>query len=256
MPTNEKYLAAFEEDCTYHVYNRTNNKELLFRSDENREFFLQQFSNYLNPFVEVFCYCLLPNHFHFMIRVKSATSIKDYLQSLPDKELKGIHKIYLADPEVTPLAEHNPELKVSPLTPTIHDLIEYQFHRFFTSYAMAFNRRFNRTGNLFQRSFKRVQIEKDNQFTQTIIYIHANPLKHKITNDFTVYPWSSYGSIIAQSEVSPLAKERGSAKGDTSFVGPAAAKELVDWFGNTDRFIRDHKELSQFYRDVDSYIED
>jgi putative transposase len=171
MPINEKYLAVFEEDYTYHIYNRTNNKELLFRSDDNREFFLQQFSNYLNPFIDVFCYCLLPNHFHFMIRVKSATSIKRYLQSLPDKELKGVHRKYLGK-EMTSLAKPSAGQKMSSL-PTVHDLIEFEFRRFFISYSMAFNRVFNRTGNLFSRSFKRVQIEKDNQFTQAIIYLHS-----------------------------------------------------------------------------------
>jgi hypothetical protein len=42
----------------------------------------------------------------------------------------------------------------------------------------------------------------------------------------------------------------------SSFVSPNAAKELIAWFGNTERFIRDHATLSQYYRDVDSAIEE
>ena len=39
MPIPEKYLADFDENGIYHVYNRTNNMERLFLSDENRHFF-------------------------------------------------------------------------------------------------------------------------------------------------------------------------------------------------------------------------
>jgi hypothetical protein len=134
MSIHAKYLAVFEEDCTYHIYNRTNNKELLFRSDDNCELFLRQYCNYLNSFIDVYCYCLLPNHFHFMIRVKSATPTKEHLQSL--------HRKYIADKKVTPL-------------------IESAFRRFITFDSMAFNRRFNCTSNLFQRQFKWVVVDRN-----------------------------------------------------------------------------------------------
>ena len=40
MPIPNKYLADFEEDSIYHIYNRTNNKEKLFLSDDNRVYAL------------------------------------------------------------------------------------------------------------------------------------------------------------------------------------------------------------------------
>ena len=46
----DKFLANFPEDSIYHVYNRTNNKELLFKTDENRLFFLREYAKYLEPF--------------------------------------------------------------------------------------------------------------------------------------------------------------------------------------------------------------
>jgi hypothetical protein len=42
MPIPEKYIADFEEGEIYHVYNRTNNREQLFLTDENRSFFLRR----------------------------------------------------------------------------------------------------------------------------------------------------------------------------------------------------------------------
>lgn len=41
MPIPDKYLANFEENSIYHVYNRTNNKEKLFLSEENILFFFK-----------------------------------------------------------------------------------------------------------------------------------------------------------------------------------------------------------------------
>ena len=35
MPVNKKYTAVFEFDKIYHIYNKTNNRELLFRTNEN-----------------------------------------------------------------------------------------------------------------------------------------------------------------------------------------------------------------------------
>ena len=78
----DKFVANFAEDITYHVYNRTNNKELLFRLDENRLFFLRQYAKYLEPYLDTFCWALLPNHFHFLVRIKSNENIKNYLKTI------------------------------------------------------------------------------------------------------------------------------------------------------------------------------
>ena len=41
MGVPSKYKAEFNEHGYYHVYNRTNNKELLFKTDDNRLYFLK-----------------------------------------------------------------------------------------------------------------------------------------------------------------------------------------------------------------------
>ena len=101
MPIAEKYLADLTEDNTYHIYNRTNNQELLFRTDENRRFFLQRFTHYLSPYADTYCWCLLPNHFHFLIKVKSAKEIRNWL--LQQEKLKPVEKIYLEGKESSSL---------------------------------------------------------------------------------------------------------------------------------------------------------
>jgi len=54
----------------YHLYNRGNNKERLYFFKGNYDFFLEKYFLYLSPYVDTYCYCLLPNHFHFLIRIK------------------------------------------------------------------------------------------------------------------------------------------------------------------------------------------
>ncbi|MEX0772218.1 MAG: hypothetical protein WD038_03570 [Balneolales bacterium] len=66
---------TFVENSIYHIYNRVNGNENLFREHKNHVFFLNKFSLYLNPVVETYAFCLLPNHFHAMVRVRSKDEI-------------------------------------------------------------------------------------------------------------------------------------------------------------------------------------
>jgi REP element-mobilizing transposase RayT len=217
QPAN--YHADFTENGIYHVYSRTNNKELLFRSDENRLYFLRQYDKYLHPFLDTFCWNLLPNHFHLLVQIKPSEEIKKYLKSLSSELLKPIEKEYLAGKTTT------------------EKLLELEWKRFFNSYSMAFNRQHQRSGNLFHRPFKRLEVEKESHFTQTVVYIHGNAQRHKLCKDFTQHKWSSWHTIISDS---PTKLKR---------------QELLDWFGGKGRFIKIHKELSNYYYDTDLEIE-
>ncbi|MEI9809709.1 MAG: hypothetical protein WDO16_18635 [Bacteroidota bacterium] len=87
------------------------------------------------------------------------------------------------------------------------ELLEQSFKRFFQSYALSFNKAHDRKGNLFYKPFKRVHVAKDSHLTQAVVYIHANPLKHKLIKDFTQYPWSSWQSILSDAPTQLLRKE-------------------------------------------------
>lgn len=53
----------------YHVYNRGNNKEKLFYSNEDYDIFMRKYHQYLDAYIDTYVYCLLPNHFHLLIKV-------------------------------------------------------------------------------------------------------------------------------------------------------------------------------------------
>lgn len=62
-------IIPLEPGKYYHVYNRGNNKEKMFYTSRDYEIFLRKYSTYLGPYVTTYAYCLLPNHFHFLIRI-------------------------------------------------------------------------------------------------------------------------------------------------------------------------------------------
>jgi REP element-mobilizing transposase RayT len=55
------------ENQLYHIYNQGNNRDLIFFKRENYSFFLTKFKKYISPTCKVLSYCLMPNHFHFLI---------------------------------------------------------------------------------------------------------------------------------------------------------------------------------------------
>ena len=213
-------LADFYDGGIFHVYNRTNNKELLFKTDENRLYFLKQYAKYLQPFLDTFCWCLLPNHFHFLVRVKTSKEIKKYLCSLSAEKLNPVEKNYLNDKATAEL------------------LIEFEWKRFFTSYSMAFNKQHNRNGNLFHRPFKRVEVIKESYFTQVIVYIHANAFRHKVCKDFTKYQWSSWQTMLSLNPTN------------------LCRQEILEWFGGLQPFIDAHIGMTEYYYNSDVVIEE
>lgn len=60
------------------------------------------------------------------------------------------------------------------------------------SYASHFNRRYERSGHLFQGRFKSFVIEEEEYLRQLILYLHRNPLRAGIVTRLVDYPWSSY----------------------------------------------------------------
>jgi REP element-mobilizing transposase RayT len=78
------------------------------------------------------------------------------------------------------------------LKQTTNNSISDFMHKLGTSYTMYFNKKYNRTGILFQGRFKSIHIDTDEYLLWLSAYINLNPKLHKITNNLNNYPWSSY----------------------------------------------------------------
>lgn len=221
MSLTEKYHAVFEPGGCYHIYNCTNNRELLFRSDENYFFFLKKYAFYLSPFVETFAYNLLPNHFHMVVKVRSKEAIVKHVMSIQKGVRLKSETVFLEAPEKY-----------------FDELIEAQFHRFFTSYSMAFNKMYGRKGNLFQRAFKRVLVKDDIQMLQTVVYVHANEIKHGISASLTESRFSSYNSHLSNG-FTLLNRE-----------------SVLDLFGGKEAFIKFHQTQTEYYYGAGGLVDD
>jgi putative transposase len=182
----------------YHIYNRGIDGTSIFKEAQNYTFFLQKYGLYLVDVVDTFAYCLLGNHFHFLIRVKDETSLTNFVK------VRNFDKV-----KSTGL--HSPE-----------HLISKQFARLFSSYTQSFNKVYQRTGSLFETPFKRKLIDNDSYFTKVITYIHQNPQNHGLVADFKEYPYSSYHSLLSQSNTK-LKRE-----------------EVLAWFGDADWYQKSH----------------
>jgi len=71
----------FEEEYTYHIYNRSN--DTLFYTRDNYIFFLDKLRKLILPYSDMLAWRLLPNHFNFLLVVKPEdwefSSYRDYL---------------------------------------------------------------------------------------------------------------------------------------------------------------------------------
>jgi len=65
------YHIPLYKDKIYHIYNRGNGNEKIFFAEKNYDYFLRQYKKYLSDYLETFAYCLLINHFHLLVRIKS-----------------------------------------------------------------------------------------------------------------------------------------------------------------------------------------
>jgi REP element-mobilizing transposase RayT len=161
----KKNTATLAPDTYYHIFNRGINKEILFKEKRNYNYFLNKYLKFISPIAKTYAFCLLKNHFHFLICTRSEETLKKFIPEEKDYSSEQI--------------------------------ISLQFSHLFNSYAQAINKRFSRTGGLFETPFRRIEINEEHYLIQLIAYIHLNPLKHGFTKDYVNYLYSSYQLLLA-----------------------------------------------------------
>ena len=213
MAISEQFAAPLIPEEIYHIYNRTNNKESLFLNDRNRSFFLKKYVEYIAPYVTTYAFNLPDNHFHILVRIKSQEKILAQVRKLKYEELTLKEMELLLNPEMGCYCNY---------------FIEWQFLRLFTSYSMAFNKVWNRNGNLFHKPFKRVHVKSDSHFSTALLYIHLNGVKHGLATTLADDEWSSYQHY--KCGVCDLVE----------------IEYAINWFGGKDKFEEYHRQAESF----------
>ena len=145
----------------YHIYNRGINGTDLFITDDNYSWFFELYNKYVDLIADTYAWCLMKNHFHFLVRIKDEEDIQ------PFEPLSGLKTTERVTDLKTPSAVSNPDGGlVKPLfeplsgfktAERVIGLVKgkerkpkpsNQFSHLFNSYAQAFNKTINRYGYL------------------------------------------------------------------------------------------------------------
>ncbi len=165
MLMNTRDHKMFAPGCYYHLFNRGNAKELVFKDEDDYRFYLyrlkenivgQSFGGvgrYVRKVLPegaftLVAYCLMPNHFHLLIRQNSDVPLNELL------------------------------LRVA------------------TSYSKYFNKKYQRVGHVFQDQFKAILVNTDEYLLWLAAYIHANPVTGGLVSKPEDYTWSNYQDLI------------------------------------------------------------
>ena len=157
--------ALLQPDMYYHIYNRGNNRENLFIEERNYPYFLRLYAKHIEPIADTYAYCLLKNHFHFCVKIKTE---EEFMTSW----VSGTKK-----------KNFNPS---------------QGFSNLFNAYAKAINKAYDRTGSLFEERFGRIPVTETAYLETLIFYIHYNPQKHGFVADFRDWQWSSYHALVGK----------------------------------------------------------
>ncbi|MEM1324350.1 MAG: transposase [Bacteroidota bacterium] len=163
----------FETQTIYHLYNQGNKGQEIFFSRSNYLFFLRKARTYLLPHCDILCYCLLPNHFHFLIYVNE-------VERLVKNKKSGLLK-----------------------PRTINDSISIMLR----SYTRAVNESRGESGSLFRQETKAKNGDKEHFITLLgseelffgggdygvicFDYIHENPPKAGLVSQSVEWEFSS-----------------------------------------------------------------
>ncbi len=151
-------------DPVFHVYNRSNDRQALFVDDFNYQYFLKKAITCLKGAAHVVGYCLMPNHFHFLLVAK--------------------HKI---------LVDLSPTNKVLPRLPT--DEISEAIRQLLMGFTKGYNATYNITGSRFQQHTRCKYHHLG--LAHGLAYVHQNPVAANLVSHPSEWGYSSYNEYAA-----------------------------------------------------------
>ncbi|MCC6721226.1 MAG: transposase [Bacteroidia bacterium] len=166
-----------EFDTYYHIFNHANGDDNLFREEKNYPFFLEKYHQHIDPIAKTIAWCLMPNHFHLLVKIKSEAEIASNFSSSSTFLKFGTLE------------------KLDEIEAAKRKFLSKQFSNFFSSYSQAFNKVYNRRGSLFIKNFKRKEILNEDYLRTIIFYIHLNPIKHGFESQLQDWKWTTFKSF-------------------------------------------------------------
>jgi len=151
------------ENQIFHIYNRGNNRQPIFFKQENYHFFLKKMRKHLLPTCDFLAYCLMPNHFHFLVMAKPSGGT--------------------TSSRATTIPEFSEGLRIM-----------------LSSYTRAIQKQENLTGSLFQQNTKHKQVSSEWSWEDyTLIcfrYILQNPVRARLVQNPSDWPYSNCQDLL------------------------------------------------------------
>jgi putative transposase len=156
----------------YHVYNRGNNQQPSFLNDKDYLAFIEYTRKFILPFADILAWCLMPNHFHYLVNTNE--------QSVSERKSGGL----------------------------VLQQLTYGIKQLLSSYTKSFNARNDRTGNLFQQKTKAKNLSEGtiNHSETAFYYIHQNPWTAGLVSRIGDWPYSSYGEFTGNAPANLVSK--------------------------------------------------
>jgi REP element-mobilizing transposase RayT len=140
----------FEENSFYHLYNRGVNRQPIFFQAGDYYDFLRRVKSCLNEAgVKIIAYCLMPNHYHLLVRVTGGS-------------LSG------------------------------------SMHALAVGYSKAINKRYGRSGHLFEGPFRAIFVDREEYLAHLSRYIHLNPVRAGLASKPELWEFSSYAEYVGE----------------------------------------------------------
>ena len=160
----------------YHIYNVVVTGETLFKKDKDYLDFLERYAKYFEAYFDTYAYCLIPNHFHFLIRVKDESAIDLTAENTiaAKKVLEGVE--------------------------SINYFLEHQLSRMLSGISLKYNLSNKRVGPLFKQGTKRVELRTESRIVYQLCYTHHNPIHHGLVKKYEAWKYSSYRAYHSRKE--------------------------------------------------------
>lgn len=182
----------FEPNMIYHVYNQGNNRQRIFFNTDNYHFFLEKMRRHLLPLAEILCYCLMPNHFHWLLYIRAEACLS--CEAIRPRRHRERYRNLKADNQ---------------------QALSHAIGILLSSYTRAINIQEDRSGSLFRKRTKakngwiteeamtvrrrkdhRVFLPGNDYVVKCFQYIHENPVSAGLVDSPGDWPFSSYGEYF------------------------------------------------------------
>jgi len=176
-------MNLLENGKIYHIYNRGNNKDTMFFTDDDYACFVKLYKAFIPGVADTLSWCLMKNHFHFLVRIKDENEI-GYLNPAFAKSriISRKWKVY-----ANPIVGVKQQIKPTP---------RMQFRHLLSTYTIYLNNMYNRTGSVIEKNYERSLVENNEYLRTLFLYINSNPVKHSIRKQAEKYRWSSCKALI------------------------------------------------------------